>query len=116
MDIFQVEIKMLLFSDISACDIIDFDNDEAFSGADSDLILYWSVSETLWRRRKILGNLIEILVRSKDTTYHKTQDNTFVQVGWLGDREEFSQHKHSPLSRYQQPDCRKDFAVDLSLE
>lgn len=40
MDIFQVEIKMLLFSDISACDIIDFDNDEAFSGADSDLILY----------------------------------------------------------------------------
>ena len=65
---------------------------------------------------EILGNLIDILVWSKDTTYHKTQDNTFVQVGWLGDREEFSQHKHSRLARYQRPHCRKDFALDLSSE
>ena len=31
---------------VELCDIIDFDSDEALSGFDGDLILYWSVSET----------------------------------------------------------------------
>ena len=45
-------MEMLMFfignqyDNIELCDIIDFDSDDALSGSDGDLILYWSVSET----------------------------------------------------------------------